>query len=67
MRQRSRSQNQKLEALVDERDDLQVKISLAGDAIVPDADELRELTKRLAQVEKEIAVKLRNGLANIPD
>lgn len=60
MRQLSRGQNQKLEALFDERDYLQVKISLAADASAPDADELDELAKRLARVESEIAAKWRS-------
>lgn len=63
MGQLSRSQDQKLEALLDERDHLQVKISLAGDATGPDADELHELTTRLAKVESEIAARWRNGSA----
>jgi len=40
---------------MDERDDLQIKISLEADAPEPDEDRLRAMSLRLAHIETEIA------------
>ena len=45
----------KLEALLDERDHLQIQISLVCESQRPRPDELDALHKRLSQVEDEIA------------
>jgi hypothetical protein len=45
----------RLEALLDERDHLQIQISLAADGQGANSDELDAMHKRLFQVEDEIA------------
>ena len=47
--------HQAVVALMDERDDLQIKISLEADAPEPDEDRLRAMPLRLAHIETEIA------------
>ena len=50
-----RQPHQAVIALMDERDDLQIRISLEADAAEPDAERLRVMSLRLAHVETEIA------------
>ena len=52
-------QNPRLEALMDERDHLHIQISLEADAVSPSAERLGALSRRLAQVESEIAMERR--------
>ena len=50
-----RQPHQAVIALMDERDDLQIKISLEADAPEPDENRLRVMSLRLAHLETEIA------------
>lgn len=43
-----------LEALMDERSDLQVKISLESDSSTTDEEKIAQMRTRLVQVEREI-------------
>ena len=47
--------SRKLEALIDAQADLRVKINLEADRAEADAEKLMAMSRRLAQVEREIA------------
>lgn len=55
MSRRDRS-NSRAEALMDERDDLLVQISLEADAETPDANKLFDMQQRLNRLESEIVM-----------
>lgn len=55
MQRKPRPEDPRLETLLDERDHLLIKISLASDNVErPSADEIDAMYKRLAQIESEI-------------
>lgn len=55
MHRKSTPLGSELEALFDERDHLQIQVSIASEAEPPNACELDALHKRLSQLEDEIA------------
>ena len=56
MHRKPRPEDPRLETLLDERDHLLIRISLAADDVeTPRADEIEAMHRRLAQIESEIA------------
>lgn len=58
--------SRKLEALLDERDDLHIRISLEADRADPDVEKLMAMSRRLARVENEIVSERSNASAEAP-
>ena len=57
MHRKQKPHGPRLEALLDERDHLRVKISMANDSAHGDSAEVELLLKRLHELDKEIAVR----------
>ena len=55
MQRKPRLEDARLESLLDERDHLLIKISLAADEIHFDPAKVASMQKQLAEVEREIA------------